>query len=127
MPSENIPRAEWPWFCEGFGRQHAGWQTALEIEPPGRNQGGLRVSGALMRELHYLGADNEIVARVDRENAAPLTHVLHHPMRIVLETDTAGAHTALHIECENGERLSLRFPVTLPMEMLNGVGQENES
>ena len=35
MPTQDIPRTEWPAFLDTFSRQHEGWLTTVEIVTTG--------------------------------------------------------------------------------------------
>ncbi|TMG94562.1 MAG: hypothetical protein E6H73_07205, partial [Betaproteobacteria bacterium] len=35
MPTQDIPRTEWPAFLDTFSRQHQGWLTTVEVVATG--------------------------------------------------------------------------------------------
>lgn len=120
MPTEDIPPEQWSWFCAGFSRQHAGWLAELQISAPATGVQPL-AAGASLHALKYEPAEERIVVKLDCDEAQILTHTLDRPRRITLDRDAQGAHTGLEIESQGGEELLLRFPVTVPMEMLDGA------
>jgi hypothetical protein len=135
MPIDEISRGEWNRFCGSFSMQHKGWLADVEV-PEGASDPNLNQVGTLqVRRLAHGPLSAVCVDRMtngedcirivtEDESARPAEHVISSPTRLRLEYTDAGADQALYIDSAHGETTAIRFPVTAPMEMLDGYVSE---
>jgi uncharacterized protein DUF5335 len=123
MSTQEIPRAEWNNFFDGFSRQHEGWLATLEIFAP--DLGAQEEAHELPLEGISIAAGDEspiaISISLAQTSEDHVTHTITGPERVWLEQTLGGANAALEIESENQTKTLLRFRSTLPPEMVDGV------
>jgi hypothetical protein len=125
MSIKEVPRGEWAATLEAFGREHRAWLASVEHRAPD----GSRDVWLAERPLAGVFADREgarvVAVRIELapESAATNTSSLRidDPAAVRLEVEGHGAASALQIDDENGGRTSVRFRVSPPVEILDGV------
>lgn len=110
MPTTEIPRAAWTAALNEFSTLHEGWLISVDV--------WTREIGALP-EIHDLPLLGVTAERSDDDAAVTITaltsrtghvsHTIHGPTRVSVETLRDGATAALHIESAGGVKTSLRF------------------
>jgi hypothetical protein len=105
-----IPRPEWGGRLNEIGRKHDGWLVSLEIAMPQSH-----AVQREFREMPLVGITAEptdggtISIAVEEAGGAHLTHIIHAPTHVFIETTKAGADNALEIDRADGTRAVLRF------------------
>ena len=123
MPTQEIPRGEWPTFLDRFSRQHEGWLATLEV---------LAIDiGAQQqaRDLPFEGitttsrdsTPETIAISLGKTPEDHVTHTISEPTRVWLDQTPAGANAALEIESADKVKTLLRFRSALPADMVDGV------
>ena len=111
MRTIEIPRKQWSDRLDEFTRMHEGWPVALDI---------LGESIGAQSEFHLLslagvtaepcdGGTISITATLPAGGF--LTHTIHSPVRVFIETTDAGADAALAIESADGTKAILQFRI----------------
>ncbi len=108
MPTQEIPREEWPDFFCGFSHAHEGWFATVEVLGP---EIGAQTEA---RELPFEGISAEMNApgedsvelMIGEEPDSHVVHTIEGPTHIRLDQGENGEHEALQIE-------ALGQPVTL--------------
>ena len=120
MPTQDVPRDQWPEFLEGFSRRHRAWLTTVD-------QSGdvIRHRGASEAPLGSVTA-----TRQGREVAAieiAFSGDGHVPLRVerprILRVSQAGdgAETGLEIVDDDGVSTRVGFRATARPELLDGL------
>jgi len=126
MPTQEIPREDWPNFFDVFSRQHEGWLATLEIFAP--DVGAQEEAHELPLEgISIASGGNEADAVAISLGKTPEDHVTHtitKPEHVWLNQTSEGANAALEIESENENKTLLRFRSALPPEMVDGIVTE---
>ena len=123
MPTQEIPRGEWPTFLDRFSRQHEGWLATLEvlaIDIGAQEQA---------RDLPFEGitatsrdsTSETIAISLGKTPEDHVTHTISEPTRVWLDQTPAGANAALEIESADKVKTLLRFRSALPADMVDGV------
>ena len=123
MPTQEIPRGEWPTFLDRFSRQHEGWLATLEvlaIDIGAQEQA---------RDLPFEGitansrdsTPETIAISLGKNPEDHVTHTISEPTRVWLDQTPAGANAALEIESADKVKTLLRFRSALPADMVDGV------
>jgi hypothetical protein len=122
MKTRQIPRNEWPTFCDSFSRRHEGWRVTLEVF--GRDIGDQIEE----RELAFEGVTAELADAGDKIEimigAKPsdhITHTISAPSQVSLEQTDEGADVALAIIAADGTTTLLGFGSAMLPEMVDGV------
>jgi len=119
MATQEIPRAEWNNFFDGFSRRHEGWLATLEIFAP--DIGAQEEAHELPLEGISIASANEspdvISISLGKNSEDHVSHAITKPERVWLEQTAAGTNAALEIESQNETRTLLRFRSTVPPEM----------
>lgn len=154
MPLEEIPRREWDSFCETFNRQHRGWLVNVEATDPvwpgpGRDSDqnaeiseydfeapGQVATATIRRKALMQGVvlqsvlptccpsgEEQIVVTAQARDGKQLSHAVQKPARMRLEHTEHGADEALYVDTGR-YTLAVRFPITAPMEVLDGFVSE---
>jgi hypothetical protein len=123
MPRHEIPRDEWVAWFDSFSRQHAGWLVTVEVLG--------RTIGAQIEALAQplMGITMEVSERqedvmsvlVGGKSDKHLAHLVHAPVRVLLQETAAGAHEAVYIEAEDGLTTVVRFRSPMLSELVDGV------
>jgi hypothetical protein len=123
MPTQEIPRDEWPTFFETFTRQHEGWLASLEVFAP--DIGAQHEARDLPLEgISTTSKDSEpqtIAISLGKNPADHITHTIADPTRLWLEQTSQRANAALEIESADEVKTLLRFRSPLPAEMVDGI------
>jgi hypothetical protein len=123
VPTQEIPRAEWPTFFDTFTQQHEGWLASLEIFAP--DIGAQQEARDLPLEgISTTAKDSEpqtIAISLGRTSEDHITHTIADPIRLWLEQTSQGANAALEIESAGEVKTLLRFRSALPADMVDGV------
>jgi hypothetical protein len=123
MPTQEIPRDEWPTFFDTFTQQHEGWLASLEVFAP--DFGAQQEARDLPLEgISTSSKDSEsqtIAISLGKTPEDHVTHTIADPTRIWLEQTLLGANAALEIESADEVKTLLRFRSSLPADMVDGV------
>jgi hypothetical protein len=123
MSTQEIPRAEWNNFFDGFSRQHEGWLATLEVFAP--DVGAQEEAHELPLEgISIASSDenpNSISISLGRSPANHVTHTINEPEHVWVDQTSRGANAALEIESQNDTRTLLRFRSSVPTEMVDAV------
>lgn len=128
-----IPRAQWPSFCEEFSRSHQGWLATLGtiasdvlLANPEAAEDEVEIA---VNEKLFQGITSE--TRGDKlelfislgQRPDHITHRISQPQRIRLEQTAEGAHRGLQIDAANGQATLLRFRAAAQLETLDGLSE----
>lgn len=123
-----IPRREWPAFCDGFTRQHHGWRVSLEVtDTTELERAGGAPSRRLAHDMTFQGITEErergevALSITLRDGARHLTHWVRAPAHLFSETEPDGAHRGLRIDAAGGESVLVRFRTAARPESLDGI------
>ena len=123
MPTQDIPRTEWPAFLDSFSRQHEGWLTTVEVVTSGlgvhREVREKPLTG--ISEDRKRGDAASISISAGERPQDHVTHVVPRPSRVALELTEVGAHKGLRIESENGDMTLVLFRAPALPETLDGM------
>ena len=123
MPTQDIPRTEWPAFLDIFSRQHEGWLTTVEVVTNGlgvhRQVRDKPLTG--ISEDRKRGDTSSIAISAGELPEDHVTHVIRRPSRIAMEQTDQGAHKGLRIESEDGETTLVRFRSPALPETVDGM------
>jgi hypothetical protein len=123
MPTQEIPRAEWNNFFDGFSLQHEAWLATFEVFAP--DVGAQEEAHELPLEGISIDStdenSNSISINLGRSPADHVTHTINEPEHVWLEQTSRGADAALEIESHNDTRTLLRFRSSVPPEMVDDV------
>ncbi len=123
MPTQEIPRAEWNNFFDGFSRQHEGWLATLEVFSP--DVGAQEEAHELPLEGISMASDDEscdaIAINLGKIPSDHVTHTITKPEHVWLQQTSEGANAALEIESPQETRTLLRFRSAMPPELVDGV------
>jgi len=105
-----VPRRKWSGTLDQLGRKHDGWLVSLDITMP-------QSIGAQpeFRQMPLVGITAEpagvgaISIAVEEPDGDHVTHMIHSPTRVVVETTKTGADSALEIDSADGTKSVLRF------------------
>lgn len=110
MQTLTIPREQWTARLNKLSQSFEGWPVSLDVIPRADGQ---------VREFHQIPLlgitaepDGPIVISVADVTGEHVTHVIHSPIRVLLDTTDRGANAALEIDSAGGERAVLRFRST---------------
>jgi hypothetical protein len=123
MSLTDVPRAEWASALEAFGREHRAWLTTVEHLA----SDGTRDTWMSDRPLAGVFAERERTGIAVRIELAPDSSPgasslrIEDPIAVRLDRERDGPVSALEIEDGEGGRTRVRFRVTPPAEMLDGV------
>ncbi|NIP71846.1 MAG: hypothetical protein GWO16_01880 [Gammaproteobacteria bacterium] len=123
-----IPRREWPVFCDGFTRQHHGWRVSLELADTAElERAGGGVVHRLAHDLTFQGITEErdqgeaALSITVRDGARHVTHWVRVPAHLFSEIEPNGAHRGLRIDAAGGESVLIRFRAPARPETLDGI------
>jgi hypothetical protein len=123
MPTQEIPRDEWPSFFDRFTQQHEGWLASLEVFAP--EIGAQQEARDLPLEgisTTAKGSQSQTIAiSLGKSAEDHITHTIAEPTRLWLEQTSQLANAALEIESADEVKTLLRFRSPLPAEMVDGV------
>lgn len=128
MIRKNIPREEWPSFCDGFSRQHEGWLVNLEVTPAEESLPGLATPIELGHDQPLQGITAELLEELGEDRITvivgpnPDQHLVHEilePTALTLEQEQDGADAGLLIESARSGRTAIRFRVPAMPEMVD--------
>ena len=123
MPTQDIPRTEWPAFLDAFSRQHQGWLTTVEVVATGLGV-HREVREKPLTGISEDGKRGDLASISISAGELPedhVTHVVLHPSRVALELTEEGAHKGLRIESEDGEMTLVLFRAPALPETLDGM------
>ncbi len=108
MAIRDIPRDQWRDELDNFSREHEGWTVSLKIDRPG---GGTAVEA---HDLPFQGVSPASPQSADiaieiGSRPSHITHEVHDPTRVCLDTTAEGAERALLIEAKDGSRATVEF------------------
>jgi hypothetical protein len=105
-----IPKREWSGKLDELGRRHEGWLVSLDIT--------MAQSVGAQREFHQMPltgitaeptAGGMIAIAVEEPDGDHLTHMIHGPRHVFLETTKTGADSMLQIDSADGTKAVLHF------------------
>jgi hypothetical protein len=109
--TQEIPRTEWPAFCDSFTRRYACWLTDVEVF-------GAEI-GSQIEELEMplegitaelgIGRPDMIEIMLGANRNEHITHVITGPSEISVERNDSGSEAALAIKAPDGITTLLRF------------------
>jgi Family of unknown function (DUF5335) len=123
MPTEEIPREQWPQFLESFSRIHEGWLSTVEVLD---DQIGSQVEARNV-PLQGIAADwkgtggNSISIMLGGAGQSILTHTVGDLTHVRIKRTETGADEALSLESASGGRTLLRFRSPMPPDTVDGV------
>lgn len=107
MQTLTIPPEQWTSRLNKLSQSFEGWLVSLDVIARGDGQ---------LREFHQIPLlgitaepDGPIVISVAEVTGEHVTHIIHSPTRVLLDTTDAGANAALEIESADGLKAVLRF------------------
>ena len=111
MPTQEISRAEWNNFFDGFSRQHEGWLATLEVFAP--DVGAQEEAHQLPFEGISIGSASEnpnaISINLGKTPEDHVTHTITEPEHVWIEQTPEGTNAALEIESADETKTLLRF------------------
>jgi hypothetical protein len=123
MPTHEIPRQEWPGFCQTFTRQHRGALVTLEIRRPGEAP-SVEAQSLPFQRLSLDVNDSGSAAlhiTIGRTMEKHLIHLGLHAMRVLCDNGDAGAQAGLTLEKRDGTQTRLQFREPAIPEALDGL------
>lgn len=124
MSLKEVPRGEWASTLEAFGREHRAWLASVEH----RAADGSRDVWLADRPLAGVFADRQgsrvVAVRIElAPDSTPGTSSwrIDDPAAVRLEVEGRGAASGLQIDDESGGQTRVRFRVSPPLEMLDGM------
>jgi hypothetical protein len=123
MPTQEIPRDEWPAFFDTFSQQHEGWLASLEVFAP--DIGAQEEAHDLPLEGISSTAEGRgpetIAISLGKTPEDHITHTIAEPTRLWLEQTSEQTNAALEIESADEVKTLLRFRSPLPADLVDGV------
>lgn len=124
MHLREIPRDDWPDFCEAFTRQHRGWLASLlRVDPWGESELLVRDRSldSIFPGAEEPEADEAEVFCVTLNGGEPAMLAVDAPRRIwVAETDERG-HQAVRVDSADGASTVVVFRVPAASETVDGL------
>ncbi len=123
MPAQEIPREEWPRFCDSFTRQHRGVLATIVIARPGEPL-DIEVSNLPLQDVSLDTQDENSVGvyiMVGKPGEGRLTHFTAQVTRLLFDMSEAGEHAGLTLEGADGVQTRVRFRVPFLPETLDGL------
>jgi uncharacterized protein DUF5335 len=123
MPTQEIPRDEWPSFLDRFTQQHEGWLASLEVFAPdiGAQQEARDLPLEGISTTSNGSQAQTIAISLGKTSEDHITHTIADPTRLWLEQTSQRANAALEIESADEVKTLLRFRSPLPAEMVDGM------
>jgi hypothetical protein len=110
MPTTEIQLADWRAALEEFSAVHQGWLLSIDVLTTTVGpQGQVRDLPLLGVTLASDAGHPVICVAVARSAESRVTHVIHDPIRILLDRTSDEADRALEIESAGGEKCILWF------------------
>ena len=105
-----IPPRQWSRKLDQLGRKHDGWLVSLDVTMP--HSIGAQPE---FRQMPLVGITSEpagggtISIAVEEPDGDHVTHMIHAPAHVFLETTKTGADSALEIDSADGTKSVLHF------------------